>query len=200
MLTTQPIDIQALINSRAIGGFQKWVVFLGFLIIGLDGFDVAIMGFIAPQLKMDWGLSHQQLGPVLSAALIGLAVGALVAGPLADRYGRKIVLVSSVFMFGLWTLATAFSPDIQYHGRTALHDGLGARRGHAECQHPGVGVRAAAQSFVPDHGGVLRVFLGRRRRRLSVSLDDSGLRLEKHADPGRCLAPAGGAAAVFQTA
>jgi AAHS family 4-hydroxybenzoate transporter-like MFS transporter len=49
------------------------------------------------------------LGPVLSAALIGLAVGALVAGPLADRYGRKIVLVSSVSMFGLWTLATAFS-------------------------------------------------------------------------------------------
>jgi AAHS family 4-hydroxybenzoate transporter-like MFS transporter len=112
MLTTQPIDIHALINSRPIGGFQKWVVFLGFLIIGLDGLDVAIMGFIAPQLKMDWGLSHQQLGPVLSAALMGLAVGALVAGPLADRYGRKIVLVSSVSMFGLWTLATAFSPDI----------------------------------------------------------------------------------------
>ena len=101
MLTTQPIDIHALINSRPIGSFQKWVVFLGFLIIGLDGLDVAIMGFIAPQLKMDWGLSHQQLGPVLSAALIGLAVGALVAGPLADRYGRKIVLVSSVSMFGL---------------------------------------------------------------------------------------------------
>jgi hypothetical protein len=58
MLTTQPIDIHALINSRPIGGFQKWVVFLGFLIIGLDGLDVAIMGFIAPQLKMDWGLSH----------------------------------------------------------------------------------------------------------------------------------------------
>uniref|UniRef100_UPI003C7DD805 MFS transporter n=2 Tax=Pseudomonas TaxID=286 RepID=UPI003C7DD805 len=125
MLTTQPIDIQALINSRAIGGFQKWVVFLGFLIIGLDGFDVAIMGFIAPQLKMDWGLSHQQLGPVLSAALIGLAVGALVAGPLADRYGRKIVLVSSVFMFGLWTLATAFSPDINTMVVLRFMTGLG---------------------------------------------------------------------------
>ena len=108
----QAIDVRELINNRPVGAYQKWVVFLGFLIIALDGFDVAIMGFIAPQLKMDWGLSHQDLGPVLSAALIGLALGALVAGPLADRYGRKIVLVVSVFFFGLWTLATAFSPDL----------------------------------------------------------------------------------------
>ncbi|WP_442969170.1 MFS transporter [Pseudomonas sp. Q1-7] len=123
--STQNIDVRELINSRPLGGYQKWVVFLGFLIIALDGFDVAIMGFIAPQLKMDWGLAPMALGPVLSAALIGLAVGALVAGPLADRYGRKVVLVTSVFFFGLWTLATAFSTSVEMMVALRFLTGLG---------------------------------------------------------------------------
>ena len=71
------------------------------------------MGFIAPQLKMEWGLGPHALGPVLSAALIGLAVGALTAGPLADRYGRRIVLLCSVCLFGVLTIATALAPDVQ---------------------------------------------------------------------------------------
>jgi AAHS family 4-hydroxybenzoate transporter-like MFS transporter len=122
---TQTLDVRELIDSRPLGGYQKWIIFLGFLIIALDGFDVAIMGFIAPQLKMDWGLSPQALGPVLSAALIGLAVGALVAGPFADRYGRRIVLVCSVFFFGLWTLATAFSTDVSMLVALRFLTGLG---------------------------------------------------------------------------
>lgn len=112
MNATRTIDVRELINSRPFGAFQKLVVFFCFVIIALDGFDVAVMGLIAPQLREEWGVSPQDLGPVLSAALIGLAAGALVAGPLADRYGRKIVLVTSVVFFGFWTLVTAFSTDV----------------------------------------------------------------------------------------
>lgn len=125
MTLQKTIDVRELIDSRPVGRFQKWVVFLGFLIIALDGFDVAIMGFIAPQLKIDWGLSPQALGPVLSAALIGLAVGALTAGPLADRYGRKIVLLCSVVLFGVLTIATAFAPDVQWLVVLRFLTGLG---------------------------------------------------------------------------
>ncbi len=125
MTLQKPIDVRELIDSRPVGRFQKWVVFLGFQIIALDGFDVAIMGFIAPQLKIDWGLSPQALGPVLSAALIGLAVGALTAGPLADRYGRKIVLLCSVVLFGVLTIATAFAPDVQWLVVLRFLTGLG---------------------------------------------------------------------------
>ena len=107
------IDVREWIDANPVGRFQRWVVFFGFLIIALDGFDVAIMGFIAPQLKTEWGLGPHALGPVLSAALIGLAVGALTAGPLADRYGRRIVLLCSVCLFGVLTIATAFAPDVQ---------------------------------------------------------------------------------------
>ncbi|MEQ6289169.1 aromatic acid/H+ symport family MFS transporter [Vogesella sp. GCM10023246] len=114
MSKTEAIDVRALINERPLGAFQKLVVFLGFLIIALDGFDVAIMSFIAPQLKQEWGVTNAMLGPVLSAALIGLALGALVAGPLADRFGRKGVLLCSVFFFGVWTLATALSTEVSH--------------------------------------------------------------------------------------
>ena len=107
------IDVREWIDANPVGRFQRWVVFFGFLIIALDGFDVAIMGFIAPQLKTEWGLGPHALGPVLSAALIGLAVGALTAGPLADRYGRRIVLLCSVCLFGVLTIATALAPDVQ---------------------------------------------------------------------------------------
>lgn len=125
MTHSNAIDVRKLIDQQPIGAYQKWVVFLGFLIIALDGLDVAIIGFIAPQLKSEWGLGAQSLGPVLSAALIGLALGALIAGPLADRYGRKVVLLGSVSLFGLWTLASAFSPNLEVLITLRFLTGLG---------------------------------------------------------------------------
>ncbi|AXW60832.1 aromatic acid/H+ symport family MFS transporter [Ralstonia solanacearum] len=111
MSNAPPIDVRALIDAQPLGRFQWLVVALGFCVIALDGFDTAIMGFIAPEVARVWGIGKASLGPVLSAALIGLAIGALVAGPLADRFGRKVVLVTCVFFFGAWTLASAFAPD-----------------------------------------------------------------------------------------
>ena len=125
MDTSNSINIRRLIDDQPVSGYQKWVVFLGFLIIALDGLDVAIIGFIAPQLKSEWGLGPQDLGPVLSAALIGLALGALVAGPLADRYGRKLVLLGSVLLFGGWTLASAFAADLETLVALRFLTGLG---------------------------------------------------------------------------
>jgi len=129
MHANEILDVRRFMDSRPVSRFQKLVVFLGFLIIALDGFDVAIMGFIAPQLRAEWGMAHTALGPVLSAALFGLAIGAMVSGPVADRYGRKLVLVYSVLFFGLWTLAmAAFAHSVQeiviYRFLTGI--GLGA--------------------------------------------------------------------------
>jgi AAHS family 4-hydroxybenzoate transporter-like MFS transporter len=106
------VDVQHLIDSGRFSGYQFLIAFLCFIVIALDGFDTAIIGFIAPSLKSEWHLLPQQLGPLLSAGLVGLAAGSFVAGPLADRIGRKMVLVLSVLFFGIWSLASAYTDSL----------------------------------------------------------------------------------------
>jgi AAHS family 4-hydroxybenzoate transporter-like MFS transporter len=106
------LDVQAFINANPLSRYQWRVVALCFLIVFLDGLDTAAMGFIAPALSVDWGIDRASLGPVMSAALIGMVFGALGSGPLADRFGRKVVLVVAVFVFGIFSLLSAFSSNI----------------------------------------------------------------------------------------
>lgn len=106
------LDVQSFINSQPLSPYQWRVVILCFLIVFLDGLDTAAMGFIAPALSQDWGIDRASLGPVMSAALIGMVFGALGSGPLADRFGRKGVLVSAVLIFGVFSLASAYSTNV----------------------------------------------------------------------------------------
>jgi MFS transporter, AAHS family, 4-hydroxybenzoate transporter len=128
MNSTRQVRIRDLIDEQRFGGFQATVFVLSFIVIVLDGFDIAIMGFVAPQLRIDWALSHDSLGMILSAALIGQATGAIAGGPLADRFGRRPLIIGSVLCFGVWTLATAMStqpgPMAAYRLLTGL--GMGA--------------------------------------------------------------------------
>nr|WP_282600485.1 aromatic acid/H+ symport family MFS transporter [Pantoea ananatis] len=96
-----------------MSGGQIRLIVLCFIVVALDGMDIAIMGFIAPSLKASWNVTNHQLGVVISAALIGLALGAMIAGPLADRFGRRLMIIFSVLFFGLWTMVTAFSHSIE---------------------------------------------------------------------------------------
>ncbi|MBN3756757.1 MFS transporter [Paraburkholderia sp. Tr-20389] len=112
MNRTSVVNVQTFINEQPFGGFQWLVFFMCFVIVLLDGFDTAAIGFIAPSLLTEWGLSKPDLAPVLSAALFGLACGALGSGPLSDRLGRRSLLLTSVFVFGIACLASAFSSSI----------------------------------------------------------------------------------------
>src|SRR5262249_24743433 len=106
------IEVQAFLDEHRFSRFQ-WTIFaLCFVVVLADGFDTAAIGFIAPSLVSEWGVERSALGPVLSAALFGLAFGALGAGPLADRFGRKLVLSASVLLFGVACLASSFSADL----------------------------------------------------------------------------------------
>ena len=106
------IDAQALINEAPVSKFQWMIAIICFLIVFVDGIDTAAMGFIAPALAQDWGIAKSQLGPVMSAALGGMIFGALFSGPLADRFGRKIVLSIAMLIFGGFTLACAYSTNL----------------------------------------------------------------------------------------
>lgn len=75
----------------------------------LDGIDTASMGFVAPSLMAEWHISRVAFGPVMSAALLGFAIGAIVVGPFADRLGRRKILILSVIIFGCFNAMCAFA-------------------------------------------------------------------------------------------
>jgi AAHS family 4-hydroxybenzoate transporter-like MFS transporter len=121
----QSVDVQSFLDEHPFSGFQ-WMIFaLCFLIVLADGFDTAAIGFIAPSLLKEWGVAKPALGPVLSAALFGLAAGALSSGPLADGLGRKKLLVSSVGVFGVACLASSFAGSLDQLTALRFVTGLG---------------------------------------------------------------------------
>lgn len=128
MSGSKTIDIKAFIDERPISAYQWLLVALCFLAVTADGMDVAIMGFVAPSIIHEWAISRPEFGLVMSAAPIGLVIGALAAGPASDRVGRKWVLITSVFLFGVFTILTAFaqSPVSMAVLRVLTGIGLGA--------------------------------------------------------------------------
>ncbi|CCP03373.1 putative 4-hydroxybenzoate MFS transporter [Erwinia amylovora Ea644] len=83
------------------------------------------MGFIAPALIEDWGISHAQMGPVLGAAMSGVALGALIAGPWSDKFGRKKILLISMACFACFSLMSAFARSPLEMGLLRFLTGLG---------------------------------------------------------------------------
>lgn len=106
-------DLDADLDARALAPVQWRVMVLCTVVILLDGFDVQAIAFTGPAIAAQWGLASGSLGPVFAAGLVGMAVGALVVGPLGDRYGRRAAVQVSVFVFGLFTLLTAFAHNLE---------------------------------------------------------------------------------------
>lgn len=112
MPEARSLDIQTFLDSNPFSAFQ-WTIFaLCLSVVFLDGYDTAAIGYIAPSLVTEWGLERSALAPVLSAALFGLAIGAILSGPITDRVGRRAMLNCSVAIFGLGCLASSLSGDL----------------------------------------------------------------------------------------
>ncbi len=77
----------------------------------LEGFDLQSAGVAGPGIRADFGLDPSQLGLVFSASILGLLPGAMIGGRLADLYGRKQILIASMLLFGVFSLATAVAWD-----------------------------------------------------------------------------------------
>jgi AAHS family 4-hydroxybenzoate transporter-like MFS transporter len=91
----------------------------------IDGYDIAAIAFAAPHLVREWGLKPGQLGPVFSASLVGLLFGSALFGWIGDRYGRKIALISSNLLFGVFTFAAAHATNLEQLSWLRLLAGLG---------------------------------------------------------------------------
>ena len=98
---------------------------LCFLAILCEGLDIQSMGLAAPRMGPALGLTRDQLGPLFSASIVGLLVGAVIFGRLADRFGRKWILVTCLVIFGVFSLATAAANAFEALLAVRLAAGLG---------------------------------------------------------------------------
>ncbi|MBQ0724561.1 MAG: MFS transporter, partial [Cycloclasticus sp.] len=102
------LDMSGIIEKNPLGKFQKLVMFFCALVIVFDGFDVLAIAFAAPALSAALDIPRSELAYVFSAGLVGMMIGALVLGPVGDKYGRRYAVIFSVFVFALCTLITGF--------------------------------------------------------------------------------------------
>src|SRR5436305_3585447 len=106
------VEVAEFIDQQPVGGFQVKLLLTCAAVLFLDGFDTQAIGYVAPSLAREWSLTKGALGPVFSAGLFGLMIGALLLGPLADRIGRRKIIILCTLAFGLGTLATALVQDV----------------------------------------------------------------------------------------
>jgi MFS family permease len=97
--------------------YRQWIVIAVMVILNaLDGFDVLSSAFASPGMTREWGIERSALGVVLSAELVGMGVGSVILGGLADKHGRKnAMLVCLVLMsIGMYlaSLANGVTPMI----------------------------------------------------------------------------------------
>nr|WP_315591596.1 MFS transporter [uncultured Cupriavidus sp.] len=121
----QPLLVQDVIDARPLGRFQCIAIGLCILVAVLDGFDTQTIGMLAPSIAVSLGVPVKAFGPALSAGLIGMLLGAVTLGPLADRYGRKTMIVFSCVLFGSLSLATAYVTTLEQLFVLRLLTGVG---------------------------------------------------------------------------
>jgi AAHS family 4-hydroxybenzoate transporter-like MFS transporter len=106
------LHLSELLENSRVGPLQIRVFVLCMACLIMDGFDVQAMGYVAPAVLRDWQVPGPQLGPVFAAANFGVLLGALCFGMLADKIGRRPVLVGATLFFSVLTIATAYARDM----------------------------------------------------------------------------------------
>ena len=91
---------------------QVLIILICFLCNMLDGMDVLIISYTAPAIAKAWSISPANLGIVFSSGLVGMTVGAIFLAPLADRFGRKPLMVLAALIMGSCIYLTSFATDI----------------------------------------------------------------------------------------
>jgi AAHS family 4-hydroxybenzoate transporter-like MFS transporter len=111
-MATSKINVADVVDSSGIGAFQVGIGVLCGMCLMIDGFDVQAMGYAAPALIRDWQIAGSSLGPVFSAALLGILFGSLVFSTVADKIGRRPMLITATFFFSVLTFLTSQTNSI----------------------------------------------------------------------------------------
>jgi MFS transporter, AAHS family, 4-hydroxybenzoate transporter len=112
-VASRQVDVSALIDRRPISRLQMGAFACCLLSLIMDGFDVQALGYAAPAIVREWNVPNSALGPVFGAANFGVLIGALTFSVVADRIGRRPVLIGATLFFAVATLATAQAGSIE---------------------------------------------------------------------------------------
>jgi MFS transporter, AAHS family, benzoate transport protein len=93
--------------------------------IAFDGYDLVVYGTTVPSLLAEWQIGPAEAGRIGSYALIGMLIGALVIGTLADSIGRRRTMIACVTWFSVFTALCAFAPSPEMFGALRLIAGIG---------------------------------------------------------------------------
>lgn len=108
MHVKQP-SVKQIIDESKFNRFHFLLLLWCITIIVFDGYDLVIYGSVVPVLMKEWNLTAIQTGAIGSYALLGMMIGALIFGPLADKIGRKKVIIICVTIFSLFTFLAGFA-------------------------------------------------------------------------------------------
>lgn len=102
-------------------------VLVCWLLVVFDGYDLIVYGTVQSSLleETDWGLNAASMGTVGSMAFVGMLIGALLAGRIADALGRRRTILACAIAFSLFTVACAFAPNAWVFGALRLLAGIG---------------------------------------------------------------------------
>jgi len=144
------------LSNAPMHRLQVVVVGLCIALNALDGFDVLAISFAAPGISSDWGIDKATLGVVLSMELLGMAVGSALIGNIADRIGRRPIILACLSVMALGMFAAAMSTGVTTLSAARLFTGLGIG-----------GMISTTSAMVAE-------FSNDRRRSLNVTLNIAG--------------------------
>ena len=107
------VKIADVIDNAKVGRLQISLFVLCAACLILDGFDVQVVGYVAPTIFQEWGVPRSALGNVLAAGNFGVLLGSLVFTMVADKVGRRPVLLAATVFFSVMTLVTARVSSVQ---------------------------------------------------------------------------------------
>ena len=122
---SEQFDVATAIDKGELTHLQRWTYVLASLAIIIDGFDGQMIGYAIPLIMQEWGTSRAAFSLAVASGLAGMAIGSLSAGVLADKFGRKPVLIGSILLFGTSTMLIGLAADVPGVALIRFFAGLG---------------------------------------------------------------------------
>lgn len=149
-------DLRDELNHKPMNHFQWFVVFICILLNVIDGFDVLVMAFTAAAVSAELKLSSSELGMLLSAGLFGMGFGSMFLAPLADKIGRRHLILICLIISGISMLLASMTATAFQLGAMRFVTGLGIG-----------GILASSNVIASEYASL-------RWRSLAVSLQSTG--------------------------